>query len=380
MSNCCSILLFLFGIAHFVAADLIDMDLFKAGDLGYVCFRLPNLVQMRTPGHLVAFGQGRTLPECPDSGPMDSFVRTSVDNGVTWTPPSLVYPNKDRQTMGTPTAIVDHSTDTIFLFLNPQHGGHDAKDGRRVLLLNSTDCGHSWSEPWDMTSELVEEGWDNVWMGTQQGIAVELPGGKTRLIMCANHHGTSSNGAHTVYSDNHGLTWQNGHTLSSPASLGECALAQTSAGVFMYGRVVIDNPNITTPRRSLAFSSDYGRSFAAGRTDAFPGNPGADCEGAFMEFGGKFLVASPFGAVSPANPSRHNYTVLVSDAVDGKPTTWHHLPGADPLSPGIEAEYSTMQVPSADNSTVFVLYERGDIYQEGVGPKSSLRLTQLKFP
>jgi hypothetical protein len=58
-------------------AGLIDVDLFVGGVGGYVCYRLPNLVQMRTPGHLVAFGQGRKLPGCPDDGWMDSVSEHS---------------------------------------------------------------------------------------------------------------------------------------------------------------------------------------------------------------------------------------------------------------------------------------------------------------
>ena len=286
--------------------------------------------------------------------------------------------------MGTPTAIVDPASDTLFLFMNPQHGGRDAHDGRRVLLLTSVDGGVSWSEPRDMTSDLVPSEWDNVWMGTQQGITVDMGAGKQRLIMCANHHSkTGSSGAHTVYSDDHGATWQNGKTLSHPASLGECSLAQTSpAGpVTMYARVVYDDHTITKPRRSLAVSSDFGASFNEGSTTSFPGNPSADAEGAFVGHANKFLVGSAWGQVSPQNPGRHNYTVLVSDAVDGKPSTWTPLPAANPLSPGIEAEYSTILVPTADKgATFFVVYERGDIYQQGVGPRSSLRLTQLRFP
>ena len=58
-------------------AGLIDVDLFVGGVGGYVCYRLPNLVQMRAPGHLVAFGQGRKLPGCPDDGWMDSVSEHS---------------------------------------------------------------------------------------------------------------------------------------------------------------------------------------------------------------------------------------------------------------------------------------------------------------
>jgi hypothetical protein len=173
-----------------------------------------------------------------------------------------------------------------------------------------------------------------------------------------------------VYSDDHGKTWKNGKTVP-PAQLGECSLAQTSAGITMYARVVYDNSS-DLPRRALAFSTDFGETFTPGDTSGFPGNPGADAEGAFAFFNGKFLIGSAWGL---PHTGRHNYTVLVSDAVNGRVSTWSKLPSAAPLYAG-QAEYSTIAVPSADNSTFFVIYERGDIY----GGKGFLRLTQLEFP
>ena len=391
---------FVLALVSSAAAGFVDLDLWTAGEGGYVCYRLPNLVELNTAGHLVAFGQGRKGAGCPDGGPMDSLVRRSYDNGATWTAQQLVYANAAQQTMGTPTAIHDPQTDSLFLFMNPQHAGRDAADGRRVLLFNSTDGGATWSAPRDMTTALVPAGWDNVWMGTQQGLALTLGGGgsdgsnrRSRLIMCANHHGSGpggSNGAHTVYSDDGGATWRNGATLDLGSEglgdgIGECALAQAAAGgaVTMYGRVVYDNASAIASRRMLAFSADGGTSFglATATTGAFPGNPGADAEGAFVQHGGTFVVGSPWGAVGPANPGRHNYTLLASRAGDdGRPSkTWSAV---RVLAPGVEAQYSTMAVSRADGGrSLFVVYERGNMYgNEPTQPKESLRLTQVPFP
>jgi sialidase-1 len=344
------------------AHGLIDMNLFVGGEGGYSCYRLPNLLQMRTPGHLVAIAQGHKNG-CADSGQMDALIRTSTDNGKTWSDMALIYPNVKQQTFGTPTSVVDPTTDTIFLFL--------CVEFKQILLLSSTNGGKEWATPRDLTTELFPSNWEHTWYGTQQGITIDMGNGKQRLILCANHHDAGNdNGAHTVYSDDHGTTWKNGKTVA-PVELGECALAQTSAGITMYARVVYDD-STDRPRRAIAFSTDYGETFTAGDTSGFPGNPGADAEGAFLSFNGKFLVGSPWGEPSTG---RHNYTILVSDAVDGKVGSWTKLPSAAPLFAG-QAEYSTMAVPTADNTTFFVIYERGDIY----GGKGFLRLTQLAFP
>jgi sialidase-1 len=130
---------------------LIDMDLFVGGQGGYSCYRLPNLLQMRTPGHLVAVAQGHKNG-CADSGRMDALVRTSKDNGATWSDMALVTPKSVLgKTMGTPTAIVDLTTDTIFLFL--------CVDFTQILLLTSTDGAMTWEEPRDLTSTLFPPTW-----------------------------------------------------------------------------------------------------------------------------------------------------------------------------------------------------------------------------
>ena len=74
-----------------------------------------------------------------------------------------------------------------------------------------------------------------------------------------------SNGANSVYSDDHGTTWRNGKTVG-PAKLGECAFAQTSAGLTMAARVVYDDAS-DAPRRALSFSTDFGVSFTAGQPE-----------------------------------------------------------------------------------------------------------------
>ena len=40
-----------------MAKPLVDLDLFVGGKGGYACYRLPNLVQLQTPGHLLAVVQ-----------------------------------------------------------------------------------------------------------------------------------------------------------------------------------------------------------------------------------------------------------------------------------------------------------------------------------
>ena len=289
---------------------LVDMDLFVAGEGGYSCYRLPNLVQLATPGHILAVAQGHKY-DCSDGGRLDVVARRTEDNGRTWTSMQLVYTESEPRasvasatnwnetvnvTLGTPSLVYDKATDVVFLFA--------CRNFQSVLLLNSTDGGQSWSEtPRDLTSELVAPDWTAVFTGLPQGI--QLRSG--RLLVCVNHglhDGTTK--SNTFFSDDHGTTWQVGKSVG-PEHMGECSLAevdigtsfhstsnnntnnlhsQAPTGVFMYARVWWDDsgsaPTAHNSTRALTFSSDGGETFAPGNTSAFPGNPSTDNQGAMI--------------------------------------------------------------------------------------------------
>ena len=130
-------------------APLVDIDLFRAGDGDYACYRLPNLVMLRPAGHMLAIVQGHKF-DCSDGGRMDVLLRRTVDGGTTWGPTEFVYGESTAEknvTMGTPAAVVDLVGDeangvapgTVFLFV--------CRDFKHVLLLSSSNGGVSCECP-----------------------------------------------------------------------------------------------------------------------------------------------------------------------------------------------------------------------------------------
>jgi len=365
-----------------LAAALVDTDLFIGGTGGYYCYRLPNLVQLPTPGHLLAVAQGHKY-DCYDGGWTDVVAKSSTDNGRTWSMQRLIHTESvegvKNVTVGTPSAVADLKTGAVYLFV--------AVMWKTVLLLKSGDAGLSWDTPRDMTAALVPSSWRGIYTGLPQGIQLD----SGRLIICANHkYADESTKSHTIYSDDHGATWRNGQPVG-PSHMGECSVAEGAAGVFLYARVWWDDQaGAATWRnstRGLAFSSDGGASFEEGDLDAFPGNPMRDCQGAMIIAGAQrdtFLAAGPWGA---DHFPRVNYTVLASRAgADGKPTAWAPLRGADPLWRNT-SQYSTLMWPRAEPETFFVLHERGGDYNpDGSVPPGGrvgdavLHLTQLRLP
>lgn len=384
------------------AADsLVDMDLFVAGVGGYSCYRLPNLVMLRKQGHMLAIVQGHRF-DCSDGGAMDVLARRTTDGGKTWTPAALVYTETTPSlnvTIGAPSAVADlrladdggggggggaGSSDVqiVYLFLT--------RNNKELLLLASRDGGASWGKPRDMTQQLVPKEWNGIYPGLPQGMQLA---GSGRLIVCANHVTDDSAHSHTIYSDDGGSTWQNGASVE-PDHMGECSLAQTSAGVWMYARVWWDDSS-SNKTHALALSTDNGATFTKGNTSAFPGGGVresgggndniCDSQGAIIATRDTFLVGAPFGR---QHFPRQNYTVLASHVnnANGKPSAeWHGLDGASPLWKG-QAGYSTMAVRDASTprtdrrqgvppDTFFVIYERGVHSSNEV-----LRLTELALP
>lgn len=372
-----------------MAAPLVDSDLFVGGEGGYACYRLPNLVQLATPGHLLAFAQG-DRDRCDDIQPPHHVVmKRSADNGQSWSNMTVVYAEDDRTIIGNPSVVVDPTTDTVHLFIT--------RNFTEIFLLSSADAGHTWAPhpPRNLTAALVPPRAVTVYTGLPQGAAIALPGGKTRLMICANYllgPGESlKEGGHafTIYSDDHAATWLRGRDVD-PSHMGECSVVQTArGGVIMYAHVWrhdFDQPQ-RTPTKALAYSSDFGVSFSDGDMGAFGDNPSRDEAGGFAvaaaTTAGKgagtdteerdvFLASSGWGR---DHYPFVNFTVMYSrGGADGRPTTWQPMRGAVPLWAG-PSSYSTVFHPTMQPDTFFVCYERGNASAYEV-----LRLTQLAVP
>jgi hypothetical protein len=78
--------------------------LFKSGDDGYKCYRIPAIVTTKK-GTLLAFAEARRN-NCGDAGDIDLVVKRSSDGGKTWSAMSLVWSDA-HNTCGD---VVSHNT------------------------------------------------------------------------------------------------------------------------------------------------------------------------------------------------------------------------------------------------------------------------------
>src|SRR5688572_19947854 len=131
-------------LGSLVAVRAEESIVYRAGEDGYHTYRIPALIE--TPkGALLAFIEGRKTAR-GDAGDIDLLVKRSEDGGKTWSKQQLVHEEGGEQkiTIGNPCPVVDVETGMIWLPLT--------KNNDRVLMVSSSDDGHTWSKPADVTA------------------------------------------------------------------------------------------------------------------------------------------------------------------------------------------------------------------------------------
>lgn len=153
--------------------------LFRASqDPGYSCYRIPAIVRT-LKGTLLAFAEGRR-DNCGDAGDIDIVVKRSTDDGRTWGPLRVVN-DGGVDTHGNPTPIVDRETGRIILAesWNTGRGGGNCPVpcDRSPHLQYSDDDGLTWSEPRDLSAEIMPPEW-NSWYATGPVHGIQLTRGE----------------------------------------------------------------------------------------------------------------------------------------------------------------------------------------------------------
>ena len=80
---------------------IFEIDVFKAGDLDYNCFRIPSLL-FTSKGTLLAFaeGRGQHSKACSEYGDVHIVLKRSTDYGHTWSNLSVVYTEYPHNAVG----------------------------------------------------------------------------------------------------------------------------------------------------------------------------------------------------------------------------------------------------------------------------------------
>ena len=243
--------------------------LYKAGDNGYKCFRIPAIVKT-VKGTLLAFAEARRN-HCGDADDIDLVVRRSDDGGSTWSPMQLIW-DDGANTCGNPAPIVDERTGRILLLSTwnlgldhePQIISQTSKDTRRIFVLHSEDDGKSWSKAREITKDVKQPDWTWYATGPCNGIQIRKGAHAGRLIVPCDHieAGSKKYYSHAIYSDDGGDNWKLGGSTPTD-QVNECTVAELSKGELLLNMRNYNNIRF----RQTSLSDDGGQTWSALRQD-----------------------------------------------------------------------------------------------------------------
>ncbi len=243
--------------------------LFKSGEDGYQCFRIPAIITTQS-GTLLAFAEGRKK-DCGDAGDIDLVLKRSEDQGKTWSALQVVW-SDSANTCGNPAPVLDARTGNIVLLSTWNLGAdHEwqiingsSQNTRRVYVLTSTDEGRSWSAPREITTAVKQPNWTWYATGPVNGIQIRQGKYKGRLVIPCDHieAGSKQYYSHTIHSDDGGQNWQLGGSTPTD-QVNECTVAELSKG-----NLILNMRNYNQQRiRQTAISADGGHTWSALRGD-----------------------------------------------------------------------------------------------------------------
>ena len=342
-------LLSYFILIHTVGAEdpspRLHWMLFKRGDGHYHTYRIPALVKT-TQGTLLAFAEGRKNSQV-DHGDIDIVCKRSEDNGKTWSKMQILQDN-GRHTIGNPCPLVDRETGRIFLLTNgAKHTEGEiinrGKGFRKIYISHSDDDGKTWSERKNISAMVKKPEWRWYATGPCSGIQIQSGKYKGRLVVPANHsyHGSDVKRweyrCHSLYSDDHGKTWEIGQSSSVGASETQIAEADED--------LLIQDIRMQTHKkgvRAVRFSADGGATWSPLAHDKYRKDP--RCQGSVIRHGDLLI------STNPNSSKREKMTLYVSK---DQAKSWQQVALVYPNS----SAYSDLEV--TDDNQVVCLYENG---------------------
>ncbi len=244
----------------------VQTTLFRSGDDGYECYRIPAVVVSRT-GVILAFAEGRKDGR-GDYADVNLMLKRSRDNGATWSEARVIVDDGDH-TMGNPCPIYDARTSTVHLLF--------CRENRQVFAIRSTDDGEHWSVPTEISASVIDRRMYFAYTGPGHG--VQLASGRLVAPSCADYGKRIGDvqGSYIIYSDDSGRSWKVGGLLEAEAS-DECEVVELADGkLYLFGR------NSCGKRaRAYSYSSDGGQSWTAVAYESRLPESASGCQGSIV--------------------------------------------------------------------------------------------------
>lgn len=287
--------------------------LFKQGDFGYACFRIPAVIVTKN-GTILAFAEARKKG-CSDTGDIDLVMRSSPDNGKTWSDLKIVF-DDGKNVCGNPAPVVDTKTGNIHLLTTWNNGDdHESEiiagtseNSREIFHQVSKDNGTTWSKPKNITKSVKLSNWTWYATGPVHGIQIKNGTYKGRLVIPCDHitKNLKKKYAHSIYSDDNGQSWNLGG-ITPKDKVNECTVVELSNGNLMLNMRNYERDAIKG--RQVAFSNDGGLTWENQYVEKKLPEP--ICQGSLLSIKRKGKYIQIFS--NPSNSiSRKNMSLTIS--------------------------------------------------------------------
>lgn len=243
----------------------VGVALRKAWDDSVHTYRIPGLVTT-DKGTLIAvydirYNNSRDLP-----GNVDVGMNRSTDGGKTWEPMKTIMdigaPHENNG-IGDPCILFDPATRTIWVAglwskgnrsIAGSEPGLSPDSTGQFMLVSSKDDGLTWSQPFNITSQVKDPKWHIYFQGPGSGIAMA----DGTLVFPSQFWDESKKPgmphSSIIYSKDHGKTWKSG-TGAKPNTT-ESQVVETTPGVLMLN--MRDNHG---GFRSIFTTDDFGKTW-----------------------------------------------------------------------------------------------------------------------
>ena len=241
-------------------------------------YRIPAITTAPNGDLLVAYDErpkdnGNQGSDAPN--PNHIVQLRSTDGGKTWSAPTYIHRGTETgQKVGysDPSYVVDHQTGTIFNFHVKSYdqgwggskAGTDPED-RNVIhaeVSSSTDNGWTWTHR-TITADITKDNpWVSRFAASRQGIQIHHGAHAGRLVQ--QYTIKTADGAVqavSVYSDDHGATWQAGSPVGT--GMDENKVVELSDGSLMLNSRASDGSGF----RKVATSTDGGQTWSDPASD-----------------------------------------------------------------------------------------------------------------
>ncbi len=246
-------------------SELQHVDVYTSGADGYQMYRIPA-IEVAADGTLLAFAEARKYGgNDPGYGKqdIDLVLKRSTDGGRTWSPMKVIEDPGELWSAANPATVVDRQTGRVWLLYlrsRPERSTETSRPGTddmQTLARYSDDHGLTWSEPSDLTKVARDYDAPN-WQASVVGPGGAIQAASGRLV--APVWKVKPYGVFTIYSDDHGQTWQRGALVPGNQGGDEDQIVELADG-----RLLLDIRQNSGPHRWAATSNDGGQTWSEPR-------------------------------------------------------------------------------------------------------------------